>query len=418
MRKNKRLDIAVIGGGAAGVFGAVACAESAEVPVTIRLFEAGGACLRKARIAGGGRCNLTHHCQSVNDFCQNYPRGARELLGPMRAFGPAETVTWFETRGVPLKTERDGRVFPASDTAAEIVNCLLAEADKAGVRIDTAVEVTELRPSPDGGFDVRTGTARAWRFDKVLLALGGGAPKAYALVRRLDHTVTLPAPALFGLKTEDGAFHHLAGLAVPDCDLSLPDLKVSSRGPMLFTQWGITGPAALKLSSLAAKTLQARGYKTPLRINYCPALKSTEVDQFLQRTSQTKGAGKVRNSPLFNLPSRLWKGLAARAGIHPDLPWSRLSGGQRQALVAVLTACPSSIQGKAPSREEMVTAGGVTLSEVNFKTMESKIHPGLHIAGELLDIDGLTGGFNLQAAWTTGYLAGVAMGLAPFHLKE
>lgn len=385
----------VVGGGAAGVFAAITCAELAPHKELI-VLEKGPQLLAKVRISGGGRCNVTHACFDPREFCTRYPRGERELIGPMHRFQASNTVEWFERRGVKLKTEADGRMFPMTDRSATIIDCLVTAARKAGVQMFTNRGVLAVAKTAKG-FSINT-QKETIECGKLLLATGGTrTPTMGDFARTLGHTLEPPVPSLFTFHIEAPWVRELAGISVPQAEVSVPGTNLREQGPVLFTHWGLSGPAILRLSAWGARELHARDYKFPLRIAWSP---DVELKQ---------SAGLVVNSPLSGLPKRLWTALVTLAGISPTERWGNLSKASQQRLMSQLRNTELQVSGKSLNKDEFVTCGGVRLSEVNFKTMESRICPGLYFAGELLDIDGITGGFNFQSAWTTGWLAGHAM---------
>jgi len=397
----------VIGGGAAGFFAAIAAAEQGA---QVTILEKTSRFLDKVRISGGGRCNVTHARFDPREFASGYPRGAKELLGPFQKFSARDTVAWFESRGVRLKTESDGRMFPATDSSQTIVNCLFDAAEKAGVhfRLNCALEsVTKLA---DKKFQLALAGAENIVCETLLLATGGcRAAGAGALAVSLGHTLAPPVPSLFTFQVASPWLRGLAGVSVESAEVSVPGAKLRERGPVLVTHWGLSGPAILKLSAWGARTLHDLNYEFPLLVNWLPELNAERIFQEFQERRAAVGARLLANVPLPPLTARLWEQLVLAAGIPRDTRWSALARPQAQALAQQLTRTELSVTGKSLNRDEFVTCGGVRLAEVNFKTMESKVCPGLFFAGELLDIDGLTGGFNFQAAWTTGFIAGRAM---------
>jgi predicted Rossmann fold flavoprotein len=399
-------NIIVVGGGAAGFFAAIAAAE-AGADVTI--LEKTSRFLDKVRISGGGRCNVTHACFEPRDFAARYPRGGKELLGPFQRFSARDTVAWFESRGVKLKSEPDGRMFPITDSSQTIVNCLIDAAQKAGVksRLNCGVETVEKFSA--GIFQLALSGAEKIACDKLLLATGGcRVPSAGQLAVSLGHTLAPSVPSLFTFQIESPWLRELAGVSA-DAEVSVPGAKLQERGPVLVTHWGLSGPAILKLSAWGARALHDLNYQFSLQVNWLPELNAEKILQEFQKRRGTMGARLLVNVPLPPLTARLWEQLVLAAGVPRDARWSALSRAHALALAQQLTRSEFSVTGKSLNKDEFVTCGGVKLSEVNFKTMESRICPGLFFAGELLDIDGLTGGFNFQAAWTTGFIAGNAL---------
>ena len=402
----KRLVVA--GGGAAGFFGAIAAAE-ADPRAEVVLLEKSPELLAKVTISGGGRCNVTHHCFDVDPLVRNYPRGARELIGPFHRFQPRDTVQWFESRGVPLKVESDGRMFPVSDSSSSIVNCLREAARSAGVRVHTGRGLHAIRPRATGGFDLDLTTGETLDADRLLLATGGNkATAGYRLAASAGHTIEPPAPSLFTFNIDDGDLHALAGIAASDAEVAAPAQGLAQSGPLLITHWGVSGPAALKLSAWGARSFADCDYAFDLRVTWQRGA-SASLPAGLERMRREHPRRVVAGGGLIDVPTRLWEWLCRRAEIPPDRQWAQLGRTSAQRLLDEVVACRLAVTGKSMYKDEFVTCGGVRLREVNFKTMESRVCPGLHFAGELLDIDAVTGGFNFQAAWTTGWIAGHAM---------
>lgn len=407
--------IAVIGGGAAGFFGAIASAE-AYPQAQIELLEAGPTPLVKVSISGGGRCNVTHHCFEPATLVQHYPRGGKALRGAFSRFQPKDTVAWFSQRGVRLKTEADGRMFPTSDDSATIVDCLMAEARRLGVRLRTGAPVRSitLAASPPQ-FAIALKSGETLACDRVLLATGSH-PSGYVLARSLGHSLLPPVPSLFTFNIKDAALRALAGVTVDPVQLTLRlpgQAPLSQTGPLLITHWGLSGPAALKLSAWGARILHEHHYRGLLSIAWLPDSPET-LRQLLLQAKTAEAKKRVLNFCPVELPRRLWQYLVLEvAGIEPSLTWANLSKVGLQTLVQALSQGQFEIAGKGIFKDEFVTCGGVNLKEVDLKTLESRCCPGLYLAGEILDIDGVTGGFNFQSAWTTGWLAGQAIGASP-----
>lgn len=403
----------MVGGGAAGIFAAITAAEAAPDRKVI-VLEKSPSLLAKVRISGGGRCNVTHACFEPKQLAKNYPRGSRELLGPFHRWQPRDTVEWFQSRGVPLKTEPDGRMFPTTDSSQTIIDCLLDSARRAGVEIRTGIGLADVQPSPIAGeapgtFALKLSDGTGLACDRLLLATGGLKPgPTLDLIRSLGHTVAPLAPSLFTFHVKDPRIEGLAGLSVGQAIATIPGTHFEHAGPVLVTHWGLSGPAILKLSAWAARWAQDHEYRFTVRVNWT-GLGAAEVQEKFEGARAAQAVKAVRNTPLFDLPGRLWLQLIAAAGLADATKWSHLRKDQALALQQQLTACDLQVTGKSMFKEEFVTCGGVELKEIHFKTMESRLVPGLHFAGEVLDIDGITGGFNFQAAWTTGRLAGLAM---------
>ncbi len=404
--------IAVVGGGAAGFFGAISAAIHSPSS-KISLFEAAGRPLRKVKISGGGRCNVTHHCFDPAELARGYPRGAKELLGPFTRFGPKETVEWFEKEGVRLKTEEDGRMFPITDKSETVVDGLVAAARKRGVQLRLGAKVKGIATTGTGGpeFEIELGNGSREKYDRVLLATGG-SPAGHRMAAALGHSIVPTVPSLFTFNVKDGRLAGLAGISFEKVHLTLSDSNgnhLEQTGPMLFTHWGLSGPAVLKLSAWGARMLQACNYQATLAVNFLPEYKAEDLYRELVRFKEENGRKRVGSEKLFSLAARYWSRLVAAAGIAEETTWTNVSKKQMNSLLAELSAARFAVAGKGIFKEEFVTAGGVYLKEVDFKTMQSRVCPGLFLAGEILDIDGITGGFNFQSAWTAGWIAGANM---------
>ena len=412
------MKIGVIGGGAAGFFGAIAAAD-ANPKAQVLLFEAGRETLAKVKISGGGRCNVTYGCFEPATLVQYYPRGGKVLRGVFSRFQPKDTIAWFELRGVKLKTEPDGRLFPTTDDSGTIVDCLMDEADRVRVKVKTSAGVKSVQRSATG-FSIGMRNGETIQCDRILLATGSSA-QGYQMARELGHSVIPTVPSLFTFNVRDRRLEGLAGVSVPDAMVKLqPALdanlgvnlgaKLEQSGPLLVTHWGLSGPAVLKLSAWGARTLYELHYKTTLTVNWLPQSKPEGLRAELMKVKTQLAKKSVGpNCPVI-LPRRLWESLIAAAGIPSELRWSDVSKVMLTALLKELLQGEYAITGKGVFKDEFVTCGGVDLKEVDFKTMESRICPGLYFAGEVLDIDGVTGGFNFQSAWSTGWIAGQAIG--------
>jgi predicted Rossmann fold flavoprotein len=404
---NASRQIIVAGGGAAGFFGAIAAAE-ADPRARITILEKSPRVLSKVRISGGGRCNVTHACFEPRELSQRYPRGGRALIGPLTRFGPRETIEWFRLRAVNLKTEADGRMFPVTDSSQTIIDCLMDSAKNAGIQIRTQTALESISKKSDGGFQLRLSTGETLECDRLLWAAGGCRAEKHPLVP-LGHSLAPPVPSLFTFHIDTPWLCELPGVSVEQVEVSVPGTSLKQRGPILITHTGVSGPAILRLSAWGARDLHALEYKFPLRIDWIPGNKHEDILAEIQRRRESHGGQTVLRSRWNPLPARLWEQLVLQSGITPDTKWSRLAKPEAQKLSALLTHTELPVTGKSMNKEEFVTCGGIPLPEVDFKTMESRIVPGLHFAGEALDIDGITGGFNFQAAWTTGWHAGRAM---------
>ena len=401
--------VVVAGGGAAGFLAAIACAEAASGQEVI-LLEKGPQFLAKVRISGGGRCNVTHACFDAREFAAHYPRGEQELIAPLQRFQASDTMAWFEFRGVKLKTERDGRVFPITDSSQTIIHCLLGAASAAGVRLHLNRGVDSVAKRPDGAFELKLSDGETLTCDCLLLATGGcRAPALGQLSVSLGHTLEPPVPSLFTFHIETPWLRELAGISVEPVEASVPGTGLREAGPLLLTHWGLSGPAILRLSAWGARELHRLNYRFPLRLNWLPRFSTEALAVELHSRRRTQPARLVVNTPIAPLSTRLWERLVLASGLPGDTRWAALSRAARHQLVQQLLRTEWQVTGKSLNKDEFVTCGGVRLSEVNLKTMQSRLCQGLYFAGELLDIDGLTGGFNFQAAWTTGWIAGKAM---------
>ena len=407
MSTKPHTSIAVIGGGAAGYFAALTVGEldpSAEVTI----YESGRRTLTKVGISGGGRCNVTHSCFVPKQLAAHYPRGGRELLGAFHRWQPQDTIDWFAERSVALKTEPDGRMFPITDDSRTIITCFEQQAAELGVRLVKNQGMHGLKIDQGGRFSLEFSDGSVERADKVCLATG--SLKGSQLSRQLEalgHVIETPAPSLFAFNLADKRTHGLSGLSVQDTAVQTSRKGSTQRGPVLITHRGLSGPAILKLSAWEARELQAQNYHFEIQINWLGEVSETQLREQFNRLR--KGKTLVRNKVFQQIPRRLWERLVEACGISDDQKCAQLPKEQEATLIQELINGRYQVQGKTTNKDEFVTCGGIRLKEVDFRTMESKIVPGLHFAGECLDIDGITGGFNFQGAWTTGRIAGLAM---------
>jgi len=417
--------VIVVGGGAAGFFAAITCAETAP-DVEAVVLEKGPQFLSKVRISGGGRCNVTHACFDTQEFAARYPRGEKAMMSSFRQFQASDTVAWFESRGVKLKKESDGRMFPVTDSSQTIIDCLMRAAREARVELRTNCGVERVTRNAAGGFELTLAphpgplpfqrgegefsAANTMSCERLLLATGGcRAAVAGQLAVSLGHTLEPPVPSLFTFHIAAPWLRQLAGISLESVEAFVAGPDLRERGPLLITHWGLSGPVILRLSAWAARELHELNYQFPLLVNWLPGAKAEAITAELNSRRHAQPAKLIVNTPVAPLPSRLWEQLVLAAGIARETRWAALSRATQHRLVQQLTRTEFAVTGKSLNKDEFVTCGGVRLKEVNFKTMESRICPGLYFAGELLDIDGITGGFNFQAAWTTGWLAGRAM---------
>lgn len=402
-------NVVVAGGGAAGFMAAIVCAEAAP-GVRVTILEKSAQFLSKVRISGGGRCNVTHACFHPPELAGSYPRGGNALRGAFAKFQPRDTVEWFAARGVKLKTEADGRMFPVTDSSQTIIDCLVRAARGAQVelRANCGLERAERRPA--GGFALRLAGGETLECERLMLATGGcRAAAAGQLAVSLGHALVAPVPSLFTFHIAVPWLRELAGISVDPVEVALPGLRLRQRGALLITHLGLSGPAILCLSAWGARALHDAKYQFPLEINWLPALDGETIAAGLESRRRTQPARFVVNTPPSPLPGRLWERLVLAAGIAPATRWADLPKAGRHQLIQRLIRTSFPVTGRTLNQDEFVTCGGIPLQEVNFQSMESRVCPGLHFGGELLDIDGITGGFNFQSAWTTGWLAGRAM---------
>ncbi len=403
------MKIIIIGGGAAGFFAAITAAE-ANPKADIIILERGQDVLQKVKISGGGRCNVTHACFMPRELVKNYPRGERELMSPFSKFSAGDTIDWFEKRGVDLKIEEDGRMFPVSDDSQTIVDCLMNAATRRGVKILRGYRVDDLALDALGKWQIST-PERRFQADKILLATGSSTA-VWSLLERLGHTIVKPVPSLFTFNIKDERLKDLLGVSVPNAVVSVENEKLEETGPLLITHWGVSGPAILRLSAWGARVLNKRNYHFTIKINWTNNYMFKDVEETLNDCKSNLYPKKyVSNTPQYELPNRLWQRLIAVSEIGETVRWADLSKRHIQNLANQITQGIYEVRGKSTFKEEFVTAGGVRLDEVNFKTFESKLLPNLYFAGEVLDIDAITGGFNFQAAWSGAWTAGNAMSI-------
>jgi len=401
--------IVIGGGGAAGFFAAIACAE-ARRENDVSIFERGTHFLTKVRISGGGRCNVTHTAMEPRTFSSHFPRGERALISALHQFSPEETVAWFQRRGVRLKTEPDGRIFPVTDSSGTVIDCLVHEAEVAGVRLCPRTGIEAAKRSASGGFELQLTNRETIECDRLLLATGGARAASGAnIARSLGHTIEPPVPSLFSLHVATPWLRSLPGVSVADVEVTVPGTKLRERGPLLVMHTGVSGPVILRLSAWGARTFAERDYKVSLGVNWLPTMNASDIAAEFDARRSAHSRRHIASVPIPPLPARLWEALASLSGVPDETIWTTLSRRHATALSDHLTRTELAVDGQSLNKEEFVTCGGVSLREVNFKTMESRLVPHLYFAGELLDIDGITGGFNFQAAWTTGWIAGHAM---------
>ncbi|PRX52416.1 BaiN/RdsA family NAD(P)/FAD-dependent oxidoreductase [Salegentibacter salegens] len=402
----QNFDIIIIGGGAAGFFTAINAAEI-NPNLKIAIFERGKEVLTKVKVSGGGRCNVTHAEFLPKELSTNYPRGEKELLGPFHSFMTGDTMEWFENRGIQLKIEDDGRIFPVSDDSQSVIDCFLQETQRLNIQVLKSHAVQAFQKEKDF-WEIKTSKGD-FSAEKMMLATGSN-PKIWNMLKNLGHKIIEPVPSLFTFNIKDEKIKDLPGVAT-EAEVKINSKKVSleSKGPLLITHWGMSGPGILKLSAWGARDLEKLNYQFEIKVNWLPGNTSEEILIRLKDLKTKLAKQQVLKNAQFDLPKRLWRNLIVAAGITDGTPWADLNKNQLQNLSAQLTEAVFKVNGKSTFKEEFVTAGGVDLKEVNFKTFESKLHKNLFLAGEILNIDAITGGFNFQNAWTGGFLAAKAM---------
>ncbi|MFA6262427.1 MAG: NAD(P)/FAD-dependent oxidoreductase [Bacteroidia bacterium] len=402
------MKVVVIGGGAAGFFAAIQCAQ-ANPSAEVLILEKSSKLLAKVKVSGGGRCNVTHACFDLKQLSLAYPRGEKQLKSAFSRFMTNDTVNWFETHGVKLKTEEDGRMFPKTDDSQTIIDCLMKEAKKLKIEIRTETEVKSVRNNFYGGFEVMLGNGQTLEAAKVIVATGG-SPKEEGLhwLKQLGHTIEEPVPSLFTFNIPDKVLHELSGIAVNPAKVKIVDSRYELNGPILITHWGLSGPVVLKLSAFAARYLAEKNYEFTIKVSWLNEKKEDVARMELMNLKAANPAKQMNHLFPYILPKRLLDYLFIKAEVDPKKPWAEISKDDINRLIQNLLYDTYTVTGKTMFKDEFVTCGGVSLDDVNFKNMESKRIKGLFFAGEVLDIDAITGGFNFQAAWTTGYIAGNA----------
>lgn len=400
-----KCDIAIIGGGAAGFFTAINAATQ-NPKLKIVILERGKEVLSKVRISGGGRCNVTHDCMDPRELVKNYPRGEKELLGPFSKFGPKQTIEWFESRGVALKTESDGRMFPISNKSQTIIDCFLNECRKLGIIIETGIVAKDIQKTVES-FEITT-TTQLINAQKVVVAAGSSA-KVWDILQNLGHNIIAPIPSLFTFNVVEKEITALAGIS-KHVSVSIPQLKLKQAGNLLITHWGFSGPAVLRLSAVAARELAKLEYRFQIQIDWLNEESSASDYESELRTLLLEHHKKtIVNTNLFGFSNRHWLFLLEKTAIPQQKKIAELSKKDYRVLATVLRSDAYQINGKSTFKEEFVTAGGVSLKDINFKDFSSKKTESLYIVGECLDIDAVTGGFNFQNAWTGGFLAAMAL---------
>ncbi len=405
------MKIAIIGAGAAGCFAA------ANIPYTegveVAVFEKAGKALQKVKASGGGRCNVTHECTDIPLLVECYPRGKQLLKKSLYQFPPQKTIEWFESRGVKLKTEPDGRMFPITDDSQTIIDCIWHEMMRNKVQVFYHKAVESITPHPmegSSGFTINFTDVTSYESDKVLIATGGfPRQEQYQWLKDLGHTLQPPVPSLFTFNMPKHPITALMGVSVPDVTVKIAGTKISAQGPLLITHWGMSGPAVLKTSAIGARELANRNYDFQVVINWLKEATDDDLKETIVHLRKEQGKQMVHHKNPFDLPKRLWEYLLQQCGITEDTRWGDLPATAQNKLTEHLLRDLYAVKGKTTYKEEFVTCGGITLSEINPQTMESRKVPGLFFAGEILDVDGITGGYNFQHAWSSGWIAAQQM---------
>ena len=405
---NSKYDIILVGGGASGFFTAINIAEK-NPKLKIAILERGKEVLTKVRISGGGRCNVTHACFVPNDLVKNYPRGEKELRGPFHQFCSGDTIEWFEKKGVQLKIEDDGRMFPISDSSQTIIDCFLEATKKLGITIllnQSVQSIFKSETSQENYWKIETNTEN-FACQKLILTTGSN-PKIWEMVATIGHTIIEAVPSLFTFNIKDNRIKDLMGLSA-FASVKVKNTKLESSGPLLITHWGMSGPGILRLSAWGARILAEKKYQFILQVNWLNDLTFEETLEKLKELKQEHSKKAVSKKSPFELPNRLWENLVVASSIETETKWADVTKIQLTNLANQLTNGEFQVNGKSTFKEEFVTAGGIDLKEINFKTMESKLHTNLFFAGEIVNIDAITGGFNFQNAWTSGYIVSQAI---------
>jgi predicted Rossmann fold flavoprotein len=398
------MKIVVIGGGAAGFFAAISC-KNHFPEAEVLLLEKSQKTLAKVKVSGGGRCNVTHACFNISELSGFYPRGGKHLKKSFGIFNTNHTVEWFTKRGVTLKTEVDNRMFPTTDDSQTIIDCLVRETQKSNIEIKTGFSVSELKKE-EKGFSLLCNDEKL-HFDYIIVATGG-SPKlsGFDWLAALNHEIIDPVPSLFtfNMPTENTA--ELMGVVAPNAIVRVQGTNLQTQGALMITHWGMSGPAILKCSAWGARTLHDLNYKFTATVNWTGLANEEIIREKFAETKNKHGKKKISNENPFDITARMWESLLTKVEIKHDLIWSELPKKEQNRLINTLYNDAYKVEGKTTFKEEFVTCGGISLNDVNMSTMESRKCPGLFFAGEVLDIDGVTGGFNFQAAWTTGFIAG------------
>jgi predicted Rossmann fold flavoprotein len=399
-----REKLVVIGGGAAGFFCAINAARL-KPNLDVCILEKSNKLLAKVKVSGGGRCNTTHACFEIPELVQKYPRGQNFIKKTFHWFNTNDTIEWFASRGVDLKTEADGRMFPQTNDSQTIIDCLLKEADKYKVQVQLQTSVEKISINEAGTFLLQT-VNKTFEANYVCVATGG-FPKAHQFdfITKLGHTIEAPVPSLFTFNMPGNPITELMGVSVAEAQVKIAGSKIMATGPLLITHWGMSGPAILKCSAWGARELANTSYQFTIRVNWIPTYAEQDLRNAWPLIRAEEGNGKMGGRNPFELPSRLWLHLLTVSGIDAGISWATLTAAAQNKLITALTAFECKVSGKTTFKDEFVTCGGIKLTEIDANTMQSKLHKGLYFAGEIMDIDGITGGFNFQNAWTSGWIA-------------
>ena len=397
--------VAIIGGGAAGFFAAISVKENHPNHQVI-LFEKTSKVLSKVKISGGGRCNVTHNCTDISDLCDAYPRGGKKLKSLFYQFSTTDTIDWFETRGVPLKTEKDGRIFPVSNNSQSIIDCLIGEINRLKITLELGKTIENIEQEKIG-WKLKFKDQPNQQFDVIIIATGGSPKlKGFEWLQKLGHNIIHPIPSLFTFNMPNEPIIELMGLVVENTRVRIKNSKIQTEGPLLITHWGMSGPSILKASAFGARLLSEQEYQFEIEVNWIDETNMDLLFNKLQQYSQLHPQKGIGNHKAFKIPNRLWIYLLSKVEIPVEKKWNEIGKKKFRQLITILTQDIYKVSGKTTFKEEFVTCGGIDLNEINLNTMESKKVNNLYFAGEVIDVDAITGGYNFQAAWSGGYVAG------------
>ncbi len=403
-RKYLFMKIAIIGAGAAGCFAAANIPAGPGIEVAV--FEKAGKAMQKVKASGGGRCNVTHECFDIPELLNCYPRGKQLLRKSLYQFGPEQTIEWFEKRGIKLKTEPDGRMFPTTDDSQTIIDCIWQEMMRNNVDVYYNKAIKSITKTAENSFILHFQDEHEYTADKVLIAIGGLPKKEqYQWIEALGHTIKPPVPSLFTFNIPKHPITELMGISVPLATIKISGTKIAQSGPLLITHWGLSGPVVLKTSAIAARELAEKNYDFTIMVNWLNDVKEDDLREGFMQLRKDVGKQFVANKNPFELPKRLWDYFMEQCGIGTDVRWGDLSAGNQNKLIEMLVRNQFQVKGKTTFKDEFVTCGGVNLAEIDPQTLQSRLVPGLYFAGEILDADGITGGYNFQHAWSSSWIA-------------